>query len=462
MKLLIIGTGYVGLVTGTCFAEMGHRVTCLDVNAARVDSLKKGQVPIYEPGLEELLKRNLAAGRLRFTTDYSDAVAHCSTCFIAVNTPMGEDGVCDLSSVQAAVRGIAQHMDGYRLVVNKSTVPVGTADLVSSLLKEELEQRGVSYPFDVASNPEFLKEGSAISDFMKPDRILLGTESAHAAEALRSIYSPFTVRHDRMIFMDIRSAEMSKYAANAMLATRISFMNELASLCEKTGADIGRVRQAIGADARIGYSFLYAGAGYGGSCFPKDIQALLATAEQHEVPFNLIQAVQQVNERQKTLICKKIIDYFSTRGGLQGKCIGIWGLSFKPDTDDIREAPALSVIRELLKEGVQLQLFDPVAMPQAAKSLGPHPQLHWCTDELSAAQGADALALLTEWRQFRLIDFSQIFPVMRQHAFFDGRNQYKAETMQQYGFDYFSIGRAPLYATPHSSSDSTVEPTLCQ
>ncbi len=432
MHLLIIGSGYVGLVTGACFAEMGHHVTCLDIDAAKINNLKLGVLPIFEPSLDELIKRNLKARRLHFTTDYPSAVRQAEVCFIAVPTPATENGACDLSCVFAASAEIAKHMPSYRIIVNKSTVPVGTAEAVKKHM-----QQFTSIPFDVVSNPEFLKEGSAISDCMKPDRIILGVDSPTAAQKMKDLYASFNLNHDRLLLMDIRSAEMTKYAANAMLATRISFMNELAGLCENLSANINDVRIGIGSDSRIGYQFLYPGVGYGGSCFPKDLKALQAMAREacYETP--LINAVEAINERQKKLLAAKITRYF---GAVSGKTIAIWGLSFKPDTDDIREAPSLELIKELLAAGAALRLYDPVSMQNAKKLLGEHPNLHFCTDEYDAAAGAHAIALVTEWKQFRFVDCKALIEKMQGKGFFDGRNQYKHQEMCEQGFDYFGIG----------------------
>ncbi|MBS0649171.1 MAG: UDP-glucose/GDP-mannose dehydrogenase family protein [Verrucomicrobia bacterium] len=430
MNLLIIGTGYVGLVTGACFAEMGHYVICLDIDAEKIAALQKGNVPIYEPGLEELVKRNISAGRLTFTTDYQEGVQKSKVCFIAVPTPSQEDGSCDLSYVLKAARSIGDAMTEYRVVVTKSTVPVGTAQKIRQTLQH------LSIPFDIVSNPEFLKEGAAVSDCMKPDRIILGVESAEAAQIMKEIYAAFTINHDRILVMDTASAEMTKYAANAMLATRISFMNEMASLCEKLGANIQQVRIGIGSDHRIGYHFLYAGAGYGGSCFPKDIRALHAMARKAGVETPLLEAIDTINERQKKVLAHKMKAYF---GSVAQKTIAIWGLSFKPDTDDLREAPALKLIEELLSQGAHVRLFDPVAMPKAQKILS-HPQITWCHDEYQAAEGSDGIALITEWKQFRFVDLDTISKSMQGKAFFDGRNQYKKDEMKAKGFHYFGIG----------------------
>lgn len=438
MNLLMVGTGYVGLVTAACFSEMGHQVICLDIDKVKIDNLKKGVLPIFEPGLQEIVLRNSKAGRLLFTTDYSEAVAFADVIFLALPTPSCEDGSCNLSYVFAAVSKIAQHMDRYKIIVNKSTVPVGTSEQVKQHLSNALRNRGADIPFDIVSNPEFLKEGCAVNDCMKPDRIVLGVESERAEKIMREIYSAFTLSHDRILVMDILSAEMTKYTANAMLALRISFMNEIARLCEKTGANIKHVRVGIGSDQRIGYQFLYAGAGFGGSCFPKDIRALCAIAREHGTSLSILEAVHEVNERQKKLLGEKILDYF--KNDIDGKTIAIWGLAFKPETDDIREAPSLTLIEELLERGAFVRAFDPVASSNAAKILGDHPRIKFCRDEYEAAHGADAIALITEWKQFRLVDFSKIAPHLKQKVLFDGRNQYQLAEMNRLGFDYFGIG----------------------
>lgn len=436
MQILMVGTGYVGLVTGACFAEMGHTVTCLDINAEKIKMLEEGIIPIYEPGLEEIVKRNIKQRRLFFTTDYAKGVASATVCFIAVPTPSREDGSCDTSYVEAAAREIAANMSGYKVIVNKSTVPVGTAHRVAAVIREVNPE----LKFDVLSNPEFLKEGAAVQDCLKPDRIIIGSDHVKPAEILKELYSAFTLSHDRILLMDTLSAEMTKYAANAMLATRISFMNEIAEVCKRVGANVNEVRKGIGSDTRIGYSFLYPGVGYGGSCFPKDIRALIAISKKAGVEPLLLQAADSVNNRQKKVLSQKMASYFSKRGGLKGKTIAVWGLSFKPDTDDMREAPSLSFIEDLIKQGASLRLFDPIAMPNARKILDGQPNIYWCTDEFDAAQGADAIALLTEWKQFRLVDFNPIRDKMRGIAFFDGRNQYKPLDMKNKGFDYISIG----------------------
>jgi UDPglucose 6-dehydrogenase len=436
MNLLMIGTGYVGLVTGACLAEMGHFVICLDIDPAKIKALQQGHVPIYEPGLEEIVKRNIAAGRLTFTTDYKAAVSKSKVCFIAVPTPSKEDGSCDLSYVLQAARSIAENMTEPLLIVTKSTVPVGTAQQIRRTVEQHQPQ---PVSFEVVSNPEFLKEGAAVLDCMKPDRIILGVESPASANIMKEIYAAFTINHDRILVMDTASAEMTKYVANAMLATRISFMNEMAGLCEKLGANIHEVRRGIGSDSRIGYHFLYAGAGYGGSCFPKDIRALQAMAKHAGYETPLLEAIDTINERQKKLLARKMQAYFSKNGGVKNKTIAVWGLSFKPDTDDLREAPALQLIHELLTQGANLRLFDPVSMPKAQKLLD-HPQITWCRDEYHAAEGSDGIALVTEWKQFRFLDFHHVLDKMEGNAFFDGRNQYKKEEMKAKGFHYFGIG----------------------
>ncbi len=449
MQLLIIGTGYVGLVTGACFAEMGHDVVCLDIDVAKIEQLRKGEIPIYEPGLEELVLRNQRARRLSFTSDYAVA-SQAEICFLAVPTPEGSDGNADLSYVLAAAAQLAPHLQSGAVVVNKSTVPVGSTKKVEETIRDALQDQELE--FYVVSNPEFLKEGDAIQDFMKPDRIVIGSSDPVAIGHMQRLYAPFHLSHDRLLIMDPPSAEMTKYAANAMLATRISFMNELAGLCELTGADITKVRKGIGSDQRIGYAFLYAGIGYGGSCFPKDIRALEALARQHEYPMPMVEAVQEVNARQKCRLGLRIQHYF---GSLQGIRIAIWGLSFKPGTDDLREAPSLVLIRFLLTQGAEVVLFDPVAMDKAKPLFHKTPQVHWAEDEYAAAQDADAVALVTEWRQFRFLDLGLVAQQMRRQPapFFDGRNQYDPIEMAQLGFCYTSMGRAS-YAPVESASSA--------
>jgi len=443
IKILVIGTGYVGLVTGACFAETGHNVICLDIDKSKINLLEKGEIPFFEPGLETIVLHNLKDKRLVFTTDYQWAIENSNVCFLAVPTPSSEDGSCDISYVEKAAKEIAKHMSGYKLIVNKSTALPGTVYQIKKVIQNILDERGVQIDFDVASNPEFLKEGDAIFDFMRPDRVVIGTENEKALSILKNIYSAFCFKHERFIEMDIVSAEMTKYAANAMLACRISFMNEVAKICEKVGADITNVRKGIGSDRRIGYDFLYAGIGFGGSCFPKDVQALSSLAREKDIDSLLLDAIISVNDQQKMKLSKMIEKYFSLRGGLKNKTIAIWGLSFKANTSDIREAPSLVLIDYLLKKGVKLRLYDPVAMPEA-KRIITHKNITWCKDEIESAEGADAIALVTEWKQFRCIDFDLVCAKMKRKVLFDGRNQYKPKEMKRRGFDYFGIGRPPI------------------
>lgn len=439
MKITIIGTGYVGLVTGTCLAEVGNEVMCLDVDARKIALLNEGGIPIYEPGLEDLVRRNVAAGRLHFTTDVAKSVAFGQVQFIAVGTPPDEDGSADLQYVVAAARNIGRHMDEYKVIVDKSTVPVGTADKVRAAVQEELARRCLDIPFAVVSNPEFLKEGAAVEDFMHPDRIVVGTDDPRALAIMRAIYAPFQRNHERLIAMDIRSAELTKYAANAMLATRISFMNELALLAEKLGADIEHVRQGIGSDPRIGYHFLYAGVGYGGSCFPKDVQALQRTAQEHGVTLRVIEAVQAANERQKRVLLEKIKARFGE--DLRGRCFALWGLAFKPDTDDMREAPSRVIMEGLWQAGATVRAHDPVAMHEARRIYGDEPRLTYAATPMDALDGADALVIVTEWKVFRSPDFADMRRRLRQPVIFDGRNLYEPNVVRQAGFEYFPIGR---------------------
>lgn len=440
MDITIIGTGYVGLVTGACFSEMGHIVRCLDIDEEKIKNLNKGIIPIYEPGLEEFVKKNVKEKRLLFTTNYKEPIEKSTACFICVPTPSNDDGSCNTSFVQTAATNIGKYMTDYKVIVTKSTCPVGTTFENKKIISNELKKRKKLIEFDVVSNPEFLKEGSAVQDFFKPDRIVIGCETKKAHEIMKEIYHGFTLKQDRLIFMDILSAELTKYAANAMLATRISFMNEIAKICKKVGANVNEVRKGIGSDSRIGYSFLYAGIGYGGSCFPKDIRALSYLAKKVGVKPALIQTVDEINNEQKTVLAESIISYFSKNGGLKDKTIAIWGLSFKPDTDDMREAPSLVLINLLLKEGAKLRLFDPVAMHNAKKLIKDHENLIWCDNEEHAAEGSDAIALLTEWKQFRLLNFDPIKRKMNKAIFFDGRNQYHPLEMQKKGFKYIGIG----------------------
>jgi UDPglucose 6-dehydrogenase len=439
MKVTIFGSGYVGLVTGACLAEVGNDVVCIDIDAGKIQRLNQGEVPIYEPGLDTIIKRNMAAGRLQFTTDVDLGVSHGLFQFIAVGTPPDEDGSADLQYVLAVARSIGERMQDYRVVVNKSTVPVGTADKVRGAVNEVLARRGAAIEFDVVSNPEFLKEGAAIEDFMKPDRIVVGTDNPRTTELLRALYAPFNRSHDRMVCMDIRSAELTKYAANAMLATKISFMNELANLAERLGADIEKVRVGIGSDPRIGYHFIYPGCGYGGSCFPKDVKALERTARDAGYPAQLLQAVEAVNDRQKEKLFEKISAYFG--GGLAGRTIAVWGLAFKPNTDDMREAPSRTLMEALWQAGAKVRAFDPVAREEAHRVYGERADLILCDSPESALQGADALAVVTEWNVFRSPDFDEIKQTLTRPAVFDGRNIYDPAHMRAQGFDYFAIGR---------------------
>lgn len=453
MHILVIGTGYVGLVTGTCLAEMGHHVICLDIDQKKINSLQEGKIPIYEPGLEEMVRRNAKAKRLTFTTDYATSVSQSLVSFIAVDTPTTSEGDADLRSIRQVAAQLGQHLNHYQVVVTKSTVPVGTGAEVRRMIQQMLNQREVDVKFDIVSNPEFLKEGCAIQDFMKPDRVIIGTDSPKAAAIMREVYSPFMLNHERLLMMDQASAELAKYAANAMLATRISFMNELSGLCELLQADVNMIRKAIGLDHRIGNKFLYAGPGYGGSCFPKDIRALIAQASHLNYETPIIEAVDEVNQRQKHILGKKIVHYFANKGGLEGKVIGILGLSFKPDTDDMREAPSLTLIHDLLQQGVaSLRLFDPIAIDKARLMLPAQASIHWCENELEVAEGADAIALVTEWKQFRFLDFEALLTRMRGKAFFDGRNQYHPQEIARKGFDYFSIGRQPALSAQQEDS----------
>ena len=435
MNIAIVGTGYVGLVSGTCFAEMGAHVTCVDVDAQKIQKLKDGIMPIYEPGLEELVKRNVEYGRLQFTTDLTEVLDDVEVVFSAVGTPPDEDGSADLKYVLAVARQFGQNINKYTILVTKSTVPVGTAQKVKAAIQDELNKRGVDVPFDVASNPEFLKEGAAIKDFMSPDRVVVGTESEKAKEVMTRLYKPFLINNFRVIFMDIPSAEMTKYAANAMLATRISFMNDIANLCERVGANVDSVRKGIGTDTRIGSKFLYAGCGYGGSCFPKDVKALVHTGLDNDYHMEVIEAVERVNEKQKSIIYDKII---KAVGDVRGKTIAIIGLAFKPETDDMREAPALVVIDKLLKAGASVRVFDPVAMDECKRRIGD--AVTYCKNMYDASDGADVFALMTEWRQFRMPSWNVIQKVMNGNIIVDGRNIYDRSELEGLGFVYTRIG----------------------
>ncbi|MEG1563378.1 MAG: UDP-glucose/GDP-mannose dehydrogenase family protein [Bacteroides sp.] len=437
MKIAIVGTGYVGLVTGTCFAEIGVDVTCVDTNSEKIASLKKGNIPIYENGLEEMVLRNMKAGRLTFTTSLESCLNEVDVVFSAVGTPPDEDGSADLSYVLAVARTIGQHMTKYKLVVTKSTVPVGTAKKVRNVIQEELDKRGVHIEFDVASNPEFLKEGNAVNDFMSPDRVVVGVESVRAERLMTKLYKPFLLNNFRIIFMDIPSAEMTKYAANSMLATRISFINDIANLCELVGADVNMVRSGIGSDTRIGRKFLYPGIGYGGSCFPKDVKALIMTAEQNGYDMRVLRAVEDVNERQKSNLFDKLLKHF--KGELDGKTVALWGLSFKPETDDMREAPALVIIDKLHKAGCNIRVYDPAAMEECKRRIGDI--VYYARDMYDAVLDADALLLLTEWKEFRLPSWAVVKKTMAQQIVLDGRNIYEKKEMEEQGFIYHCIGK---------------------
>ena len=440
MKITVIGSGYVGLVSGACLADVGNDVLCLDLDNRRIDTLQSGGIPIYEPGLKEVVDRNVAAGRLRFTADVEQAVRFGTVQFVAVGTPSEEDGTADLQYVVAATRSIGRHMTGYKLIVNKSTVPVGTADRVRSAVAEELGRRGLETPFAVVSNPEFLKEGAAMDDFMRPVRIIVGADDEHAVQLMRELYAPFNRSHDRLIVMDVRSAELTKYAANAMLATRISFMNELANLSEKIGADIEMVRLGIGSDPRIGYDFLYPGCGYGGSCFPKDVRALIRTAE-HDAGMNLrvLAAVEAANDAQKLVLPNKVRERLGS--DLRGRHFALWGLAFKPNTDDMREAPSRYIIGSLIEAGATVTAYDPVAMSEARRALGLLPGLCYADSPMAALAGADALLIATEWKEFRSPDFEAISAALKQPLIFDGRNMYAPGVVRSKGIEYIAIGR---------------------
>jgi UDPglucose 6-dehydrogenase len=440
MKIAIVGTGYVGLVSGTCFAEMGLHVVCVDTNTEKIEKLRQGIIPIFEPGLDEMVERNVKSGRLSFATDLTDVIDDVEIIFSAVGTPPDKDGSADLHYVLEVARTVGQNMNGYKLLVTKSTVPVGTAAKVKAVIREELEKRGADIPFDVASNPEFLKEGAAIADFMSPDRVVVGVESDRARKLLTRLYKPFMVSKFRVLFMDIPSAEMTKYAANAMLATRISFMNDIANLCERVGADVNSVRAGIGADARIGSKFLYPGCGYGGSCFPKDVKALISTAREYGCEMRVISAVEEVNAHQKRVLFDKLLAHFG--GSIEGKIIALWGLSFKPETDDIREATSLVLIDEILRAGGTVRAYDPVAMNEVRHRIGD--TITYCKDLYDAVVDADAVMLVTEWKEFRLPTWRVVAKVMKTPVVIDGRNIYDPQEMAENGFTYYSIGRKPI------------------
>lgn len=444
MNLTVIGSGYVGLVTGTCFAEMGNTVTCVDLDEQKIANLKLGILPIYEPGLEPMVLSNQAAGRLRFTTSLADAMAGSNVYFIAVGTPPDEDGSADLRHVLAVAREIGRHLNQYAVIVDKSTVPVGTAEKVAAVVQAELDRRGVAVPFDVVSNPEFLKEGDAVNDFMRPDRIVIGAASEQAGEIMRRLYADFCRNHDRVVMMGVRDAEMTKYAANAMLAARISFMNEIARVCEEVDADVAQVRRGIGSDPRIGYQFTYPGVGFGGSCFPKDLRALIATAESRNLDPRLLRAVVQVNDEQRSFFVDKIVRYYNGRGGLENKTLAVWGLAFKPKTNDVRESPAVHIVQRLEEAGATVRAFDPEALEEARRILGDRPRIHLEKDEYRVLEGADGLVLVTEWFQFRNPDFPRMKKLLKEPVIFDGRNQYNPALLKPLGFTYISIGRPPV------------------
>jgi len=443
MKLTVVGTGYVGLVTGACFAEMGNHVTCVDIDAQKIERLRRGEIPIYEPGIKPIVLRNVEERRLEFTTSLASAMTDAQVVFIAVGTPPGEDGSADLSHVLAVARAIGTHLDDYRVVVTKSTVPVGTADQVRSAIAGELRRRGVQYEFDVVSNPEFLKEGAAVEDFMRPDRIVVGADHPRARELMRELYKDFSRSHDRILFMGVRDAEMTKYVSNAMLATKISFMNEVANLCDNLGVDVENVRLGIGSDSRIGYSFIYPGCGYGGSCFPKDVRALIHTAQQYDYRPLVLEAVHERNESQKRVLFDKIVARFGA--DLSGLTLALWGLSFKPGTDDIREAPAVVLLHSLIGAGARVRAYDPEAMECARRELPPawfdRDLLTLCRHQYEALDKVDALMLVTEWKPFRHPDFRAMKAMMKQSVIFDGRNQYDPVALKREGFEYVGIGR---------------------
>ncbi|QNE38402.1 UDP-glucose/GDP-mannose dehydrogenase family protein [Hymenobacter sp. NBH84] len=444
MKIAVVGTGYVGLVTGTCFAEVGIEVTCIDIDQKKIDNLHKGILPIYEPGLEEMVSRNVSAGRLNFSTNLAEAIKECDVAFIAVGTPPGEDGSADLKYVLAVARGIGENMNDYCVVVTKSTVPVGTAAKVHKELKDALAKRGANIEFDVASNPEFLKEGAAIDDFLKPDRIVVGISSERAEEVMSRLYKPFLLNGHPIIFMDIPSAEMTKYAANSMLATKISFMNDIANLCEIMGADVNMVRKGIGSDVRIGHRFIYPGIGYGGSCFPKDVKALIKTASENGYEMQVLKAVESVNDAQKEVLFDKVSKHFG--GEISGKKFAVWGLSFKPKTDDMREAPSLVIIEKLLAEGGTVSAYDPVAMEEAKHSLGD--RITYAKDPFEALVDADALLVVTEWPEFRSPSFEVVGKLLKDKVIFDGRNIYDPAELREIGFSYHCIGIKTAHKEP--------------
>lgn len=440
MKVAVVGTGYVGLVSGTGFAEMGNQVTCVDIDEKKVSNLKEGILPIYEPGLDDLVHRNHKSGRLEFTTQLKEAVESSEIIFIAVGTPSDEDGTADLKYVLKVAEDIGKTMNGYKVVVTKSTVPVGTGLKVKEMITLQLNARAANFEFDVVSNPEFLKEGAAVEDFMRPDRIVVGTESDKAQSLMENLYAPFVRNGHPIYFMDIASSEMTKYAANALLATKISFMNEIARLCEKMGADVANVRKGIGSDPRIGFHFIYPGLGYGGSCFPKDVKALLTTGKENDEEMCILDAVEKVNKTQRPFFINKILNHYD--GNVSGKTFALWGLAFKPGTDDMREAPSIDIVRELTERGAKVLAYDPVAIETAKEAIGVNPNLSYVEKSFDALEGADAMILVTEWREFREPDFDKVHSMLNDKVIFDGRNQYEPETIRNKGFEYYCVGRA--------------------
>jgi UDPglucose 6-dehydrogenase len=440
MKITVVGTGYVGLVSGTCFAETGITVTCVDIDVKKIENLKKGIIPIYEPGLEDMVRNNVEKGLLSFSNNLEESLEGCEAVFIAVGTPPDEDGSADLQYVLAVADEIGKHMSSYLVIATKSTVPIKTAEKIRGRIADALKRRGANIEFDVASNPEFLKEGAAINDFLKPDRIVIGLDSKRAEKIIRRLYKPFLLNGHPLIFMDITSAEMTKYAANSLLATKISFMNEIANLCEVVGADVNMVRKGIGSDTRIGNKFIYPGAGYGGSCFPKDVKALIRTGDEYERSLEILKAVELVNDRQKLMIPAKLKRHFGA--SLKGKRIGLWGLSFKPHTNDMREAPSIRIIEELTAQGVEIRAYDPVAIEEARRILGDRIEL--CNDKYETMVDADGLIVVTEWPEFRVLNYPVLEKLMREKVIFDGRNIYDADEMLEHGFSYYSIGRQPV------------------
>lgn len=441
MNLSVVGTGYVGLVTAACFAEMGNNVFCIDINPRIIDDLQKGRIHIHEPGLAPIVQRNTEEGRLTFTTDLAEGIADALFVFNCVGTPPQADGSCDLSFVRQVGENIGAVLDEYKIIINKSTVPVGTAQELGAIIQRKLDERGQRVEFDVVSNPEFLKEGDAVNDFMKPDRVIVGTDNIRTAKLLEALYAPFARSRDKLMIMGVKSAELTKYAANCMLASKISFINEIANICERVGADVKDVRRGIGSDHRIGYKFIYPGVGYGGSCFPKDVKALIATAQENGYQPDLIRAIDSVNQNQKKLLSKKIMDYYADQDGVRGKTLALWGLAFKANTDDVREAPALDIIADLTAQGMKIQAYDPVAGPNAEKVLSASDQVRVVDHQYDALEGADALAVVTDWNQFRNPDFKRIKEMLKAPIIFDGRNLFSSSLVASQGFAYFSIGR---------------------